>query len=281
MKKNFLLPGIAIIGGIIGFFLRKWELRTAFEPTTGLPIAGVPATYALLALSFGVAAALLLGCWKCRTSLPYDQMFYAKEQPVFLLVTVVSAFCLLVSAGAEMILYPTTYQTALLAAEEDESMSRLPMFLPPLRILLGIVGFLCVLWIARNLFRAKGKGNESLAILGLCLMFCVWLISDYQVRAADPVILDYVYEIFAICAALLALYELATFSFQTGRPRLTTVLSLLAVYFSLVTLADRHELADFFRFGFIILFLTPHVVLLLRQHPAGDSPAEMEASDHA
>ena len=43
MKKEILLPALAAAGGAAGFALRRWELATAFEPDTGLPIAGMPA----------------------------------------------------------------------------------------------------------------------------------------------------------------------------------------------------------------------------------------------
>ena len=44
MRKDILLPGVAVVGGAAGFLLRRWELSTAFEPDTGLPVAGAPAT---------------------------------------------------------------------------------------------------------------------------------------------------------------------------------------------------------------------------------------------
>ena len=39
MRKDILLPGVAVAGGAAGFLLRRWELSTAFEPDTGLPVA--------------------------------------------------------------------------------------------------------------------------------------------------------------------------------------------------------------------------------------------------
>ena len=58
MRKDILLPGVAVVGGAAGFLLRRWELSTAFEPDTGLPVAGAPATWALIALTVVVAAVL-------------------------------------------------------------------------------------------------------------------------------------------------------------------------------------------------------------------------------
>ena len=59
MRKEILLPAVAVAGGGVGFALRRWELATAFEADTGLPIAGAPATLALIAVSAAVAVVLL------------------------------------------------------------------------------------------------------------------------------------------------------------------------------------------------------------------------------
>lgn len=277
MQKNVLLPGAALLAGIAGFALRKWELATAFEPDTNLPIFGAPATLILIAWSALVAAVLILLTRRGREDRSFDETFSTEGSPLYLTASVVSAFLLLASAGAEVVTYPLTIQNVL---PVEEGGSRLALLLPGLRIGLCVLGFLCVLGISQNLYRARGKGRENLALLGLCLLFCVWLISDYQGRAADPVILDYVYEIFAIITGLLGIYFITGYSFQTGKPWRTGVLCLLGVYFSLVTLADRHNLADIFRYAFTVLFLISHAVLLLREHPAGEPPAETEVSHH-
>ena len=135
--------------------------------------------------------------------------------------------------------------------------------IPPLRVALCLGGCPCVLLWVRQLSREGEGRRENLALLELCLLFCFWLISDYQVRAADPVVMDYAYEVFAIAASVMAFYYLAGYSFQTGKPRRTLAACLLAAYFSLVTLADGHELTDTLRFGFVILFMVAHAALIL------------------
>ena len=59
MRKELVLPVTAAVSGAAGFFLRRWELASAFEADTGLPIPGMPATWALIALS--AAAVLTIG----------------------------------------------------------------------------------------------------------------------------------------------------------------------------------------------------------------------------
>lgn len=278
MRKNVLLPGAALLAGIVGFALRKWELATAFEPDTGLPIAGVPATLVLIAWSALVAAVLIFLTRRGGESRSFDETFSADGSPLYLTAFVVSAFLLLASAGVEVVTYPVVIQNIL---PVEEGGSRLALLLPGLRIGLCVLGFACVLVVGQNLYRSRGRGRENLALLGLCLLFCVWLISDYQGRAADPVILDYIYEVFAIITGLLGIYFITGYSFQTGKPWRTAAMCLLGAYFSLVTLADHHSLADIFRYAFTVLFLISHAVLLLREHPAGETPAETEVSHHA
>ena len=62
MRKEILVPAVAVIGGGAGFALRRWGLSTGFEPDTGLPIPGAPANLALIALSVAVAVLLVLLC---------------------------------------------------------------------------------------------------------------------------------------------------------------------------------------------------------------------------
>lgn len=82
MRKEILLPAVAVAGGGAGFVLRRWELATAFEADTGLPIPGAPATLALIALSVAMAAVLALLCrGKYPSFTGYDEAFQARETP--------------------------------------------------------------------------------------------------------------------------------------------------------------------------------------------------------
>lgn len=275
MRKHILLPALTLLAGGVGFGLRKWQLASGFEPGAGLPIPNAPAALALMGWSALVAAAMILLCLRYQD--PTDlAALDARDNVLFLTAAVLSAFLLLASAAADAMAYPDLKQAA------GESASALPAALPALRLALCAGGFLCALLWARQLFREVEKARQSLPLLELCLLGCVWLISDYQVRAAEPVTTNFVYEVLAIVCTLMGLYYLAGYSFQAGKPRRTMVLCLLGVYFSLVTLADGHSLADVCRYAFAILFLGSHSALLLRA--AEEAPAvtndEREETDH-
>lgn len=249
MRKEIVLPAVAVAGGAAGFGLRHWELASAFEADTGLPVAGAPATLTLIALSGVVALVLAL---LCRGKYPafqrYDQAFGAPGNTLYATAAVLSAFLLLGSAG--LMVWDFLQGT-------DRVYTRL------LVAALSVVSFLCVLRTAQGNLKGQARGRFDLALLMPAYTCCVWLIAAYQVRAGDPVQLDYVYELFAIMAVLLGFYFDAGFSFAKGRPALAAFFSLLGAYFSLVTLADRHDLATVLLYGFAIVYLLSSAAVLL------------------
>lgn len=282
MRKNIPLF-VALLGGAVGFGLRKWQLSAGFEPDTGLPIPGAPSAMILALLSVLAAAAVLVLILPNKARLPRELAFSAgKDNSLYLTAVVLAAFLLLVSAGCELFSFSSGYQTAL---NGETPVARVAAAaLPPLRIFFCVMGLPCaVLW-GRALYRGEDL-KERTALLGLCFLFCLWLVSDYQVRAADPIILDYVYEVFAIVCSLLGLYFITGYSFQVGKPRRCVFFCLMGVFFSLVTLADRHTWAELARCGFAVLFLSAHAALILNQPPAPPEPepeadAETEEENH-
>ena len=249
MRKELVVPAVAVAGGAAGFCLRRWELATAFEVDTGLPIAGMPATTALIVLSAAMALLLAL---LCRSKYPvfssYEQAFQRRGNTLYAMALVLSAFLLLASAA--LILWD-------FVQGENRVYTRL------LVAVLAVVSCLCILQTAKAGLKGESKGRYNFALLMPAYTCCVWLIAAYQVRAGDPVQLDYVYELFAIIASLLGLYFNAGFSFERGKPFRAGFFSLLGVYFSLVTLADSHDLATYLLYGFTTLYLLASTVTLL------------------
>lgn len=280
MRKKLPLI-LTLLGGALGFALRKWQLAAGFEPDTRLPIPGAPSAMLLIALSVLVAAGVFLLLWPGKGSAPVDIAFSAaRDNTLYLTAAILAGFLLLVSTGFELFSFTAVYGAG--NTEDVNQVSRVAsMVLPPLRILFCVAGLPCtVLW-ARKLYRGEDAA-EQLPLLELCLLFCLWLITDYQARAADPIIMDYVYEVFAIVCSLLGLYYLAGWSFQTGKPRRTSFFCLMGTFFSMVTLADAHTWAEMARLGFAVLFLTSHAALLLHrpaytEDETGAPDAETEA----
>ena len=47
MGKHYILPALALAGGLAGFGLRLWQRTSALDPVTELFATGAPATLAL------------------------------------------------------------------------------------------------------------------------------------------------------------------------------------------------------------------------------------------
>ena len=247
MLQVILLPLLAVLGGVGGFFLRRWELSTAFEPS-GLAVSWAPASIALVILSAIVVLALALLCRGSKHELKnYDDAFSAPRSWVYLIVSAVAAAVLLVAS-----LFG-------LKAEFD---SGAPRLLHLLFYGMCVVSFVSVLTVVPNNFRAKGR-QYSLALLLPAYTCCLWLVTFYQQRAADPVVLDYVYELFAIVCTLLGFYFTAGFSFGRAKIWRCAFFCLLSVYFSIVTLADGHNRSIRLLFLFSILYQLATVTTLL------------------
>lgn len=253
MDRNYIAaPAVAVAGGAVGCALRAWGLRTAFEPETGLPIPGMPAhlgAYPALHRHGGGAAGAGAGLRNCPLPGGYDQAFSAKGSTAYMTCMVLSAFALLAAAAGMLLDF---------VQRENTSMLRLIL------AVLCVVSAVCVLSTGRNNYRGEGRGKYNFTLLMPAYTFCVWLIAAYQVRAGDPVQLDYIYEILAIIAALLGLYFTAGFSFERPKAARSALFSLLGVYFSIVTLADRHDLPSTLLYCFAILMLLTSALTLLR-----------------
>ena len=267
MRKEILLPAVAVAGGAVGFALRHWELTTAFEADTGLPIAGAPATYALIA--FSVVMVALLVVLSLTAKYPkfqgYNQAFSAKNNILYATVGVLSGF-LLIGAGGLMV-YEFMQGTNLLYT----------------RIIvaaMAVASGLCVMTTVQSNFKGQGGGKYSVPLLIPAFAFCVWLIAAYQVRAGDPVQLDYVYELFAIITSLLALYFMAGFSFEKAKCGPMVFFSLLGIYFSMTTLADRHDWGTLALYAFSILYLLISSALLLYNAARPLPAAEPDENDN-
>ncbi len=286
MPKEIIVPAAAAAGGIAGFFLRRWELSSAFEPETGLPIPMAPATLALIGLSAVMAAVLLVLCLGKHSVFPggYDQAFQARGSTAYVLAMTLAAFLFLAAGFLTVLELPNAYTAEVdrLAAMRLGGVPLLAVLPMALLAVLAILACPCVLTTARNNYRGEGKGKLSLPLLVPAFMGCVWLITAYQKRAADPIQIDYVYELFAIVFALLGLYYMAGFSFERAKVVRAAWTSAMGVYFTLVTLADGHSLAHLLLSGAVLLDLTANrAVLLVNDRRVRDATPEPEQESQA
>lgn len=248
MLRAILLPLLALAGGIGGLFLRRWELSTAFE-AGGLAIPHAPATLALIVLTVVLAAAFILLCQGKHNELKsYDDAFEAQGNWLYLVLAGLAAAHVLLAA-----LFTLT------GFFRGETVSPIWIFLSAL----CLASLASVLVIALHNFRGGESKRIGLILMGPAYMCCLWLVVAYQQRAGDPVVLDYVYELFAVITALLGLYYAAGFAFDRPKVKRCAVFGLLSVYFSLVTLADSHNNPTTMLVRFVMLYQLASLLPLL------------------
>lgn len=261
MRKELVLPVTAAVSGAAGFFLRRWELASAFEADTGLPIPGMPATWALIALSAAAVLALALLCRGSHRVFPggYDEAFSARGRTLYMAGMVAAAFLMVIAGALFLMELPQLYAEAKLQTKGTPMLGLLP------KALLAVLA-LCSGWslfqLGKNNYRGEGQGKYSSSLLIPAYTACMWLIVAYQARSGDPIILDYVYQLFAVIAAVLGTYFTAGFAFERAKVFRASFFSLLGVYFCLVTLADRHDVSMLLLFVAFALYLLATTVLL-------------------
>lgn len=267
MKKHLALPAAAIVCGVVGCILRICELKTGFEPDTGLALPGAPAAWALILCSAAVFVLLLLLARRLNTAgvpAEYGRAFAARNSMLYIVCMVLAAFALL---GAGVLL--------VLAFLRGSSAS-------PVRLILAalcILSCFCVLYTGKCNYRTESAGKFSAALLLPAYTCCLWLIVAYQIQAGNPVQLEYIYGLFAIIAALLSQYYVAGFSFERPKPRRAILFTLLAIYFSIVTLADRHDSAFTALYLFVIFLSLASAAALLSNLEQSDPQAAGKETD--
>lgn len=242
---NLILPlALALVGGAGGFFLRRWELASGFD-TNGLPILWSAPSLILIALSVALAVAFILLLRKPKYQPGnYNEAFSAQNNWPYLAVMALSAAAILF-AGIFGLRY-----------------NGYCSILCKLTNLLCLLSFVCILATAWSSFRGQSM-RFSLTLLVPGYTLCLWLVSAYQKQAADPVVLNFVYEMLAIICTLLGLYFSVGFSFERAKFRRCTMFSLLGIFFTLVTLADPHNMGDRLMLLFMFLYQLAHLIPLL------------------
>lgn len=265
MLNVILLPLLAVVGGAGGFFLRRLELATAFE-STGLAIPGAPASIALIVLSVLVILAFALLCRRPVNALPdHAGAFSAQGSWLYLIAMALAAACILVAGVFGL---------------REELSWLAPRVLQMLLWIMCLLSFVCTLITALANFRVQVR-KYSLALLAPGYTLCIWLVLTYKDYNSEPVLLVYVYELFAIICTMLGIYFAAAFSFGRGRPRRCVFFSLAGIYFSIITLADSRDLTVRLLLIFSILYLLASLIPLLYHAycaPSGQSPDQLNSN---
>lgn len=239
MLERLKWPGTALLLGVLGALVRRWQMTSAFEGELGLHIPGAPASLAMIAFFFLAAAVFLLRAHNAPAGKEpegrlsrWDVLFAAGGDSVYLVLMILAALFTLAAA-------PFLFQeaAALMAVrkatgEGDNGLLQVVLALCAIPACGGLVA--C----ARNAYRMRGRGRESGALLLPALLGCVWLLEAYRSNASDPVLWDYVPLLLAVGVGLLFSLDCAGLSYGTGHARRTLWLAGMTAVLCAVALAS-------------------------------------------
>lgn len=226
--KRVLPVVFVFLAGVAGGIFRGIELTECYDDITGLYTAG-PVTYVLLCFSAVVAVlCLLLALLKKKITAPYPVIYHCGVPGAM--------FCML--AGVIMIV---------------AGFMRLISFFSDGRyasLFFGILTVLCgVSFIALSAARKRGSMPEMTGLGAVVTVFwaCFMLIFVFMEHPVEPVELLYLYDLLAMCCALLSIYAVVAQLFDRDRMRIALFSSLGAVFF--LTVSGLGRLMTFFYSG--------------------------------
>jgi len=259
-RQSRLYPLVTAFFGVIGAVLRKIELNTIFEPDTGLALRGQPITTALAL--FSAASVLFFALLSLRLRKLEGPPAYSRALECRNSLPLAAAVLAAIGFAAGSALY---YRDR---AGEVSAM---------MLMLSGFAAALSAFMLARNVrFKKENAGNAVFSTL-IVAFVCYWMVLEYKMRAADPVLLRYVYDFLALCSAAIAFYYKAGFAFDKPRHVRTVMFSMIASYFCLVSMpgaSGNAQLIFFCCLALLLLADLPALIGNLREKGAQAEPSE-------
>ena len=235
--KKYLLALLPVLGGIAAFILRMLQLRTGFETSTGLPVAGNPYAYGLVVLLVVLAVVFFLLVRRLpaeKTQPPSFQDAFSAIGAGGATLLVVGVFLLAVSGVYDI-------YSGLVAAP-----SRATMVMGILSILSAVCLF-PVIPVCRRKTADTEAAPRTLSggylLVPVCC-FVVRLILVYRQDSLNPSLAAYYVELLALTFLCLALYRLSSFAYGAGRTRRFSIYAMMAIVLCAATLAERAGLSS-------------------------------------
>ncbi len=239
MRRDIFLPVLAVAGGVAGFFLRRWQLASAYDPETELFVHSAPATGALLGLTALLALAFLLAVLKKKEGL--DDFLPAFGSPGTGQMTIFAAAGLLMMAAGMAGLFSGLRAIQLWQlAPEEYQLSTLATRL--LAAALCLPAGNAVLLMGRMAYRGELDKLACFLSPFPALAALVWLFSTHLEHGTEPVLMKYALGLFAALLLTLAHYCVAGFLYGKPRPRGTLFFALTGVALGITALADGPDL---------------------------------------
>ena len=250
MKKQDVLPLVAVAGGAAAFVLRLLQNRTGFEAETGLVIPGNLFGLALVVLLVVLAAAVLVlsrglpGRSENAPAFPAD---FSVEDPKQLVLPVAGAFLVALAGLADLFegLTSRNLLTQMRAAADPYGLAaaETALFSARIQLILGLLllltgGALLLSVVACRRREGRDLPFEPAFLLVAPVVLVVRLVLTYRADSVDPSLAAYYVSLLALVFLTLAFYRFSSFAYECGDPRRFALYAGIAVVLSLASLAD-------------------------------------------
>lgn len=232
MRKDIVLPALALAGGAAGLLLRIWQRVQALDPVTQLYNAGAPSSLALLALAIVMAVLSLALCRGGREISAPEKAFLC-PYPAYMTLMTAAAMAFLLAAAAGM----PQFMQELQAWQLDSEYHALPaaLFLSQLGCVAAAVGSLTL---GRSNYRLLNGPQTRIWAALPAYGALPWLVAQYQNYSRDPDLTHSYVPILACVCLLLALYYQAACYFARPRFGRCIFFAVMGVFFGMTSLAD-------------------------------------------
>ncbi len=240
-KSAVIMPLAFLLTGIIGFFIRRWELDTVIDNATGLAEKNAPVTVLLIGISVAVILAAMLTAILTSVRTKADREYARAFKPGSFLYVGLSFFLGLGWIVAIVLQYFSLRSTGIIT------------IIDWIFMLLAVLSAISVVILAMGAYtRRTGAGMLVFSIIP-SLFFCFWLIILYKDNAKNPVLIDFCYQSLAIAASALSFYFSAGYAYKKASPGWTVFSFLTSIFFCIVVLADSIGLPIKLMFGIIAI----------------------------
>lgn len=245
-RMSWLL--FALTSAFVCAALRRWQLSSAFEEGTGLPIPWAQASVILTCVLVMAAAwFVILATYQPVSKRPvepgqvhrWDLVFLDAGDPIYPILVVLAAFLAL--AAVPFLLKMGASQWHAYRKAVAEQASQLPSSNGTLAIATAagaLLSFLGLLQMGRDGLHPgrRGKGGFSASLPGVA--GCVWLMESFRGHAANPVQWDYAPLLLAIVCGMLFYMDFAGMSAGAARPRRLLWMAAMTLVMSAVALVS-------------------------------------------
>ena len=223
MKRNIATASAAFAAGIAGFFIRTRQLASAYDEA-GLHITPDPWGTALIALCAAAAVLIFLMSFMMKNS---ERIELTQN------VLAVGLSCL---GAAVLVIY-----CVLSFLRFTQTRDILTNFLFPV---FGIAAAFCTIVFSAGVY--KGTRGSRLSAAGAIPVFfgCLWLIVCYRSNAIETTISLFSYELLAIILTVISLCVITHCIVYEKSSPLALAFPALALFMTIVTLADSREGID-------------------------------------